>query len=104
MSHLDKKEQLNQLFDLYGCLFTEKQNIYFHLYYRQDYSLNEVAELYSVSRNAVFDQLKKVEKHLIDYEDKLKLLELQNKRLELIDKALKNNDISLLKQIRKLDE
>lgn len=104
MSNLDKKEKLNQLFDLYGCLLTEKQKLYFHLYYHQDYSLQEVAELYGVTRNAVFDQLKKVEKHLIDYEEKLKLLKLQNKRLALIEEALKNKDLSLLLKIRKLDE
>lgn len=104
MTFLDKKEQFNQLFDLYGSLLTEKQNLYFHLYYHQDYSLHEIAELYSVSRNAVFDQLKTVEKHLIDYEDKLKLLELQKKRLALIDKAIRKNDLSLLNQIRELDE
>lgn len=104
MESLEKKEQLNQLFEIYSSLLTEKQVLYFDHYYREDYSLQEIAELYQVSRNAVYDQLKKVEDHLYDYEKKLKLFELREIRLKLIDQAKKNNDISLLEQIRKLDE
>ncbi|MBU1141285.1 MAG: hypothetical protein KKG64_02055 [Firmicutes bacterium] len=104
MESLDKKEQLNQLFDLYGALLTEKQILYFEHYYREDYSLQEIAELYHVSRNAVFDNLKKVEEHLIYYEEKLKLLEKHDKRMKLIDEAIDKKDLTLLKTIRKLDE
>ncbi|MBN2299835.1 MAG: DNA-binding protein [Acholeplasmataceae bacterium] len=104
MENLEKKEQLNQLYDFYASLLTKKQKLYFEHYYREDYSLHEIADLYGVSRNAVFDQLKKVEEHLISYESKLRLFESQNKRLEIIDEALKNKDVSLLKDLRKLDE
>ncbi|HCB66567.1 MAG: hypothetical protein A2102_01005 [Tenericutes bacterium GWF2_38_8] len=104
MESLDKKEQLNKLFDLYGSLLTEKQILYFELYYREDYSLQEISELYQVSRNAVFDHLKKVEEHLFFYEERLHLLKLQEQRLNLIDKALEDKDLSLLEQLRKLDE
>ncbi len=104
MENLEKKEQLNQLYDLYSSLLTEKQMLYFEHYYREDYSLHEIAELYQVSRNAVFDQLKKVEEHLLSYEEKLKLFQAQIARLKIIDKAIKNKDVSLLKDLRKLDE
>ena len=104
MEALDKKEQLNQLFDLYKNLLTEKQCLYFELYYREDYSLQEISEIYTVSRNAVFDQLKKVEDYLFLYEEKLSLLALQTKRKELIDKAIETKDFKLLEALRKLDE
>ncbi|MBU1094256.1 MAG: hypothetical protein KKH01_07325 [Firmicutes bacterium] len=104
MESLEKKEQLNQLFDLYSALLTEKQVLYFEHYYHEDYSLQEIAELYQVSRNAVYDHLKKVEEHLYHYEEKLKLFELKEIRLNLIEKAIKDNDLSLLEQLRKLDE
>lgn len=104
MEALDKKEQLNQLFDLYKTLLTEKQCLYFELYYREDYSLQEISEIYTVSRNAVFDQLKKVEDYLISYEEKLHLLALQIKRKELIDQALETKNLELLEALRKLDE
>lgn len=104
MEALDKKEQLNQLFDLYKSLLTKKQCLYFELYYREDYSLQEISEIYTVSRNAVFDQLKKVEDYLFSYEEKLSLLALQLKRKELIDKAIETKDFKLLEALRKLDE
>jgi hypothetical protein len=104
MEALDKKEILNRLFDLYHVLLTEKQVLYFELYYKEDYSLQEIAELYSISRNAIFDHLKKVEEHLFDYESKLGLLKNREKRLELIDEIIKTNHLELLEHLRKLDE
>ncbi len=104
MESLEKKEQLNLLFDFYKSLLTDKQALFFEHYYREDYSLQEIAELYHVSRNAVYDHLKKVEEHLYVYESKLKLFEFREKRLNLIDQAVKDHDLSLLKQLRKLDE
>ncbi|MBU1144046.1 MAG: hypothetical protein KKH92_10450 [Firmicutes bacterium] len=104
MEALVKKEQLNQLFDLYGSLLTEKQRLYFELYYHEDYSLQEISEIYTVSRNAIFDHLKKVEEHLNLYEEKLQLLSLQTKRKLLIEKAIETKDLSLLEELRKLDE
>ncbi len=104
MEALDKKEQLNQLFDLYQSLLTEKQKLYFELYYKEDYSLQEISELYKLSRNAVFDHLKKVEEHLFSYEEKLSLFRLQQERIHLIDQAINDNDLSILKALRKLDE
>ncbi|MDD3067974.1 MAG: DNA-binding protein [Acholeplasmataceae bacterium] len=104
METLDKKEYLNQLFDLYEPLLTDKQRLYFEHYYKEDYSLQEISELYQVSRNAIFDHLKKVEEHLSDFEKKLKLLELKNKRLELIKKIEETKDLNLVEELRKLDE
>ncbi len=104
MEALVKKEQLNQLFDLYGPLLTKKQCLYFELYYREDYSLQEISEIYSVSRNAIHDQLKKVEDYLNSYEEKLHLLSLQKKRKDLIDQMMEKKDLSLLEDLRKLDE
>ena len=104
MEVFEKKEQLNLLFDLYHELLTEKQVLYFELYYREDYSLQEIAENYGLSRNAVYDHLKKVEEHLNDYEQKLGLLDKRNKRQELLDKMESSFDESLIEQLRKLDE
>ena len=73
MERLEKKEYLNRLFELYKRLLTEKQRETFIYYYVDDYSLQEIAEIFHVSRNAIFDQLKKVEQHLNDYEENRKL-------------------------------
>lgn len=65
----------NDLYDLYGDLLTEKQRKYFEDYYFDNYSFSEMAEHFSVSRNAVFKQIHIVIEKLEEYEKKLKLLE-----------------------------
>lgn len=104
METLEKKEQLNELFDLYQALLTDKQIEYFKFYYQEDYSLQEIAELLHVSRNAIFDQLKKVEQHLFSYEEKLKLLEKKQKRLDIMDQLTSEHNKQLIDELRKLDE
>ncbi|AUD64958.1 hypothetical protein BK011_04430 [Tenericutes bacterium MZ-XQ] len=104
METLEKKEQLNELFDLYQALLTDKQVEYFKYYYQEDYSLQEISELLHVSRNAIFDQLKKVEQHLFSYEEKLKLLEKKQKRLDIMDQLTCETYKQLIDELRKLDE
>ena len=85
---MEKMLYLNSLFDIYKDLLTDKQKQYFMDYYFNNLSLSEIAEKYSVSRNAIFNQLKIIEEKLIDYEKKLKIyakkLEI-NDIMELID-------------------
>lgn len=104
MEQLAKTEHLNQLFSFYGKLLTEKQQNYFTSYYHNDLSLQEIASNYGVSRNAIHDQLKKVENHLLDFEAKLKLYELSIKRNELLNKLENTQDLNLIDKLRKLDE
>lgn len=104
MEAFEKKEHLNQLFDKYQVLLTEKQVSYFKYYFYDDYSLQEIADIFKVSRNAVHDQLKKVEEHLFDYEEKLGLLDKSMKRQNLINRIKESENIDLLDEIGKLDE
>lgn len=104
MESFEKKAWMNQLFDLYGQLLTEKQRSYFMLYYFEDYSLQEIAEVFEVSRNAVFDHLKKAEEHLISYEDTLKLHAKIEKRASLLDSIENKDNQEIIDALRKLDE
>jgi uncharacterized protein len=70
---LEKTTRLNYLFDFYQSLLTEKQRNYMALYYLDDYSLGEIAEEFQVSRQAVYDNIKRTEAMLEDYEEKLLL-------------------------------
>jgi uncharacterized protein len=50
------------------------------LYYLDDFSLGEIAEEFHVSRQAVYDNIKRTEAMLEDYEGKLNLFEKFQKR------------------------
>ena len=73
----------NSLYDLYGSLLTDKQKEYFEDYYFHNMSFSEMADDYSVSRNAAFKQVHIVMEKLDEYEEKLKLYEKKNTLLEL---------------------
>lgn len=67
--------KLTLLYDFYGELLTEKQKQVYELHYQNDLSLSEIGQELSISRQAVRDQLKRTEKILMDYEEKLSLVE-----------------------------
>lgn len=73
MVELEKNERINDLFEFYSPLLTKKQYEYIQMYYADDFSLGEIAENFSVSRQAVYDNIKRTEKALESYEDKLHL-------------------------------
>lgn len=79
---MEKFVYLNNLFDLYGKLLTIKQQKYFIDYYFNNLSYGEISDKYSISRNAVYHQLKIIEKKLMFYEEKLKLY---SKKLQVND-------------------
>lgn len=55
------------------------------MYYFEDYSLAEISEVAKVSRQAVYDTLKRTEKLLESYENKLSLHEKFTRRMEIIN-------------------
>ena len=83
---LKKKEQVILLMDCYRELLTDKQKQYLSLYYEEDLSLSEIAEDLGVSKNAVFDNIKRSVMSLEKDESKLHILENHRKRLDLINK------------------
>ena len=85
-SSIEKKQRVNLLMDCYLELLTEKQQEYLSLYYEEDLSLSEIAEDLDVSRNAVYDNLKRAVALLEDYESKLHLLEKHVQRMNLIQR------------------
>ena len=62
------------LFDFYGDLLTEKQREYYDLHFNSDLSLQEIAEQCGVSRQAVWDIIRRAEQSLNEYEEKTGLV------------------------------
>lgn len=78
--------------DLYKPLLTEKQRNVMEMYYDEDLSLAEIAEVNKTSRQAIHDLTKRCYKQLLSYESKLNLLQKSLNREEKI--------INLIKKIR----
>ncbi len=96
---LEKSVYLADLFDIYGSLLTNKQQKYFTDYYLADLSIREIANIYDVSANAIFDQLKHAQNKLIELENKLKFYNKMDKINDLdIPKNYKENILDILKE------
>lgn len=81
---LEKLSQMVWLKDFYGPLLTEKQRTILSLYYENDFSLSEIADEMNISRQGVYDLVKRAEHQLLQYEQKLGLLEkFQHTRRQL---------------------
>ena len=95
---------INNLYDLYKELLTEKQRNYFEAFYLENMSLSEIADAYNVSRNAIYSQLNLVKESLYDYENKLNLLKKIEKREKIIQKIKEKSDKDLSKLLDELME
>ena len=63
------------LYDFYGELLTEHQKQVYEDVVLNDYSLSEVAQSLSISRQGVHDMVKRSTRLLNEYEEKLHLVE-----------------------------
>ncbi|MFC0524111.1 putative DNA-binding protein [Pontibacillus salicampi] len=106
---LEKTTRMNYLFDFYQELLTDKQRSYMEYYYLEDYSLGEISEAFDVSRQAVYDNIKRTEAMLEEYEGKLNLYNRFRERQQLLKQlrtALEqgeNDAMSIISTLENLD-
>jgi predicted DNA-binding protein YlxM (UPF0122 family) len=102
---MDDLAQKTLLYDFYGEMLTNRQQEVFEDYYLNDLSLGEIAEELSISRAAVHDNLKRCEKVLNNFEDKLKLINryIDNKKViqQILDMTYEDKPDTLI-NIREL--
>lgn len=81
--------EINELLDIYGELLTTKQIQAMRLYYSEDLSLGEISEELNISRQAVYDNIKKSENLLYSYEEAIgvrkKNIEIENFKKKILD-------------------
>ena len=70
-----EREERSVLFDYYGALLSDKQRDCYDLYYNEDLSLSEIAELKEISRQGVWDAIRHAEAKLLEFENKTGLVE-----------------------------
>lgn len=77
------------LYDFYGNLLTDKMQRALESYLMEDLSLAEIAEAENISRQGVYDTIRRAIKTLHDYETKLGLANKFNQQASSLDQALK---------------
>ena len=70
----DGRLMQSMLLDFYGELLTEKQRECYDLHYNEDLSLSEIAEQSGISRQGVWDNIRRAEKTLSEIEEKTGLM------------------------------
>lgn len=81
---MEKNIEISLLFDFYGQLLKEGQQKTVTLYYNDDLSLSEISDRLGITRQGVLDSIKRAEKRLYSFEEKLGLL----KRFQETEKGL----------------
>ena len=111
VNKVEKIVEQGLLYDFYGELLTEHQKNIYEAAILEDYSLSEIAEMYGISRQGVHDLVKRCDKILLQYEEKLKLVhkftltkELVSQIEELSGKSQGTDSEKNLKKIHLLAE
>ena len=85
VSEIDNMAYESLLYDFYGGLLTEKQREVMELYHEENFSIVEIARELKVSKQAIYDNLRKSDKILREYEAKLGLMMSLLKTRELVE-------------------
>ncbi|PAF68547.1 DNA-binding protein [Staphylococcus aureus] len=94
------------MFDFYQSLLTNKQRNYLELFYLEDYSLSEIADTFNVSRQAVYDNIRRTGDLVEDYEKKLELYQKFEQRREIYDEMKQHlsNPEQIQRYIQQLED
>ena len=91
---IERVEYASMLYDFYGSLLSRSQSEVMALYHEDNLSLSEIAEELGQTRQAVHYTLRKAEKALASYEEKLGLLNSYKENRQLAEKAFRIIDSS----------
>ncbi len=69
-----KNLKVSYLLDFYGNLFSARQREILEMYFQDDMSLSEIASVVDMSRQGVYDNIKRCEKEILSLETRLNLM------------------------------
>lgn len=94
--------EISTLRSYYGALLTDRQNEMLVMHYDEDLSFGEIAQITGVSRQAVLDGINKGEKHLVEYENALHLVEKDKRVHAILDELSEQVSAAALERIAEL--
>ena len=104
---MNDRFEINDLLDAYGVLLTEKQQKIADLYYHEDCSYQEIADMEGISRAAVYDAIHKCRNELNRYESLLHHVSYAKKRETLYEKIENMTQdetvLTLIEELRKTE-
>lgn len=96
---LDEVLEVSVLLNYYKNLLTDKQRDYLVEHLEDDMSLSEIAKKHEVTRQAVYDNIKRGVKTLYEYENKIGFYRKECEIEELLEKLKKNLTIENVDKI-----
>lgn len=96
---MEKIVKQGLLYDFYGALLNEHQRSIYEAFVYDNMSLSEIALDHGVSRQGVHDLIKRCDKALEEYENKLHLVDkflIIKEDITLIEQKLDDDDIKRL--------
>lgn len=96
---MDRIVERGMLYDFYGELLTDHQRQVYGALVLEDMSLSEIAEEYNISRQGVHDLIKRCDKQLEMYEEKLCLIDRFRKVRANVEKIEAITDNMEIKKI-----
>ncbi len=111
LDNMEKIVRQSLLYDFYGELLTDHQKNIYEEVVMNDMSYSEIGRIYGISRQGVYDMIKRCDKILEDYEAKLKLVEkfvnarekIATVKSNIIRLKADNKDSKLEKIIEEID-
>lgn len=108
LSELDEIVELSYLYDFYGALLKENHRLIFEDYVLNDLSLSEIAKDRGITRQGVYDIVRRCRIRLKEYEEKLQLVhkfQLTKEKLQKIEGiAREGQDEKIAREITALAE
>ena len=96
--------QINNLIDVYGKFLTEKQLNIINDYFKNDYSLSEIADNLNITKQAVKYSMDLAIDRLKELDEKLHLVEIKEKLIEFLQQLDRANQADLLEIINMIGE
>ena len=96
---MDKFLYYNNLFSLYQNLLTPKERIIFSLYYEENLSMGEIADIKGISRSAVGKTIKIVTTKLDNYEETLGIYKQRKEIIKIKESTRDDNTRILLEKL-----